>query len=626
MARRKPLDDQLKQARSRIKAAQKHRDERGFDRDWQRFVDLYRGKCGSDAEKRTIVNVAFSTINVIYPSVSVNNPHIAVNARKEQDGPRAIITEAVVNYAWRHWKYQSEVRRAIKDSLIVGHGWTKVGHRFKEDKLPLTDEDSAQELAARIAEADSYAEENPDLAADLPTDGEIEQALPESKVVVKEDRPFVERVSFKDMLVDPDSTCIEDATWIAQKMWRPLEDVKKDTDYLTSTRKGVEASKRTTSEPERSNGQDEAKLDHTVNWVCVWEFYDLVNDEWSVFADSGDGFLRKPEKIPFGTGHPFVMFRNYEIPDELYPVGELEMIELLAEELDSTREDLFRMRRKYRAKYLFRESAFNSPDAIDALNSTEHNVMVPVTSEESLNDVLVPVMQSSLLPDFYNQSELIEGDIDRTSGVSEYQRGGMPEVRRTATEASISADAANARSADKLSMVEITIGQIAAKVIGVLQQYMTGEMAARVVGPNGVPMWFNFDKDYIAGEFDFEVEAGSTQPMNETFRRQSALQLVDALAPMADFVNKTELARHVMESFGIKNADRFLAPPMLPPTPGQPGPAVPGGEEAPLGPPGLPPGPQPASVDPDLLAQLEGQVDLPAALAQRLAGSSPVPV
>jgi hypothetical protein len=48
-------------------------------------------------------------------------------------------------------------------------------------------------------------------------------------------------------------------------------------------------------------------------------------------------------------------------------------------------------------------------------------------------------------PEFYNQSELISNDIDRVSGVSEYQRGSLPEIRRTATEAGIIQDAANAR-------------------------------------------------------------------------------------------------------------------------------------------------------------------------------------
>ena len=94
-------------------------------------------------------------------------------------------------------------------------------------------------------------------------------------------------------------------------------------------------------------------------------------------------------------------------------------------------------------------------------------------------------------------------------------------------------DAANSRAQDKMARIETFLGQLGERLIQLMQQYMTGEQVVRVVGPTAMPMWLTYDKDYIKGEFDFEVEAGSTQPQNETFRRQSAMQLVDAMAPFA---------------------------------------------------------------------------------------------
>jgi hypothetical protein len=85
-----------------------------------------------------------------------------------------------------------------------------------------------------------------------------------------------------------------------------------------------------------------------------------------------------------------------------------------------------------------------------------------------------------------------------------------------------------------------------------------------VVGSNAIPLWVKFDRDYIAGEFDFEVEGGSTQPVNESFRRQMALQMVDAMAPFvqAGVVDMGALARHVLQfGFGIKSPEAFLAAP-----------------------------------------------------------------
>ena len=133
-------------------------------------------------------------------------------------------------------------------------------------------------------------------------------------------------------------------------------------------------------------------------------------------------------------------------------------------------------------------------------------------------------------------------------------------------------------------------------VIQLLQQYMTGEAVVRVIGENGSPLWLTYDADYIQGQFDYEVEAGSTQPQNETFRRQSAMQMIDAMAPFAQagVINMPEMAKYILQfGFGVKDPEQFIqAPPPPPPAMG-PGAGPPGQEQAPgqAGPPaqGQPP-------------------------------------
>ena len=91
--------------RSKIDSSQKWRKEEKYDKLWRRMIDLYRGKHFRDEspEDRMLINPAFSTINVIAPSVAVNHPKITVGARKPEDGDKAIITEAIINYWWRHF-------------------------------------------------------------------------------------------------------------------------------------------------------------------------------------------------------------------------------------------------------------------------------------------------------------------------------------------------------------------------------------------------------------------------------------------------------------------------------------------------------------------------------------------
>jgi hypothetical protein len=280
-------------------------------------------------------------------------------------------------------------------------------------------------------------------------------------------------------------------------------------------------------------------------------------------------------------------------------MGELEAIEPLQYELNETRTQMMLHRKRYSRKWLFQESAFDD-DGRQALASDEDNVIVPVKSGENLNNVVVPMPALINPPEFYNQSTLIQNDIDRVSGVSEYQRGAIPETTRTAREAAIIAEAGNARVAEKLITIENGIAACASNLIMLAQQFMTGEQTVRIVGTEAAPVWLTFDKDYISGEFDFTVEAGSTAPRNEAFRRDMALQMVSAMQPFAQagLVNLSRLAEYVLQQgFGVKDPGSFLQQPPPPQQqPPMPEAMPPGLDAAPM------PPEQPVELPPGLIS------------------------
>lgn len=590
--------DILKRYQGRLSAAKQWRRKEGYDDLWRRLVDLYRGKQYSwmSNEDRITVNIAFSTVNVIAPSVAVNNPKITVNARNPDSAAQAVITESVINYWWKHYNIKGEFRNAVKDFLVVGHGWLKCGYRFVEEE-----------------------------SADVETDDDDSEARDDNpstpNLVVREDRPFVERVSFYDVFVDPDATSMRDMRWIAQRIRRPAKEVQTDKRYDRKAR--MNAGRSVNSDANEQSPQRQPR-DKQMEYVDVWEFYDVSNGMLAVFAEGGDDFLIKPMKMPYAFGHPFVMIRNYDIPDYFYPMGDLEALEPLQMELNATRTQMINHRKKYSRKYLVREGAFDDKGR-NALENDADNVMVPVVTDDPLGDVVRPFPTEITPPEFYNHSAMIMDDANMVSAVTEYQRGGMPEIRRTATEAAITQDAANARAADKLSTIESSIGEVARRLVQLAQQFLTGEHVVRITKADGEPAWATFDVDYIKGEFDYEVEGGSTAPVNESFRRQMALQLVDALSPFASVgvVNMQALAAHVLQfGFGVKNPEQFLQAP--PPPPGAEGQPPEGG----MPPDGMPPdqmmpppdmgggmgmdmgGGQQSGIDPSVLAQLATSIGL----------------
>jgi hypothetical protein len=114
---------------------------------------------------------------------------------------------------------------------------------------------------------------------------------------------------------------------------------------------------------------------------------------------------------------------------------------------------------------------------------------------------------------------------------------------------------------------------------------------------SGDDMFVNYSRDDITGEYDFSVQAGSTQPMNDTIRKQQAISLMNAIGPMVGTViDPQALAVHVLESgFGIKDPEKFLMQ-----APDQAETA----EEGQMPPEGAPP--MPGAVDPGVMAPQEG--------------------
>lgn len=576
--------DLLARYRKKITSSKRYRREEHYDDTWRRLIDLYRGRHYDHyaEEDRVLVNLAFSTINVIAPSIAVNYPKIAVNAVNPQNAANAVIAEAVVNYWWRHRNFKEHFRRAVKDFLIVGHGWLKVGYRYVEEERVGDDEDIS--------------------------DPNVEDNVVSTTTIVLRDEPFVERVSPFDIFVDPDATNMADVKWICHRVRRTVNDVKTDKRYAPSVRQDVGAITyaKYTDDPSSRKIHDKDE-----GYTDVYEFYDLKNNTVCVFCDSGDGFLIKPKPLPYSFGHPFVMLRNYDVPDSFYPIGELEAIEPLQRELNETRSQMMNHRKRFARKYLYRETNFDS-NGRAALESDDDNVMVPVQGDVPLGDVVAPFPALINPPEFYNQSDLIRTDIELVSGVTEFMRGGVSEIRRTATEAALIQDAQNARTADKLAVIEQSVAELGRRILMLAQQYMGGEQVARITARDGEPMWVTFDRDYLEGDFDFEVAAGSTQPTNEAYRRQSALQMVDAMAPFvsAGVVDVAKLGAYVLQyGFNVKNPEMFMTQPPLqqpqaPPMPSMPAgpvPAMGGG----MGAGGLPPAPMvDMGMDPALLAML----------------------
>ena len=637
---KKPTQKQLlDRARSSVHRSKKWRQKGNYDPRWRSLIDLYHGKHWNTEGQtdQLVVNVVFSTINVMAPAVAIHNPRFVVNARNLESVDKAAMVAEILNYTWQRNDMQEEFRLAVLDFLLVGHGWCKIGYKktLKKPVQHVVDVDGQEELGLEDRKTGA---------------GNMES---EQNVAPGEDRPVLERVSPFNMLVDPDARHLREASWVAQRTWRPVADVRVDERYSETQRAKVTGSHYSpwdSNEGDARGGESKDKPDSEgeMAYVEVVEFYDIKANTVGTFAlgvDSGlgegapdDGWLIKPQSIDYATGHPFVMLRNYEVPDQMYPMGDVEQIESLQLELNETRTQMLNFRKKYRRGYAYEKGTVDE-EGLAALESEDDNILVPVLEENDPGRVIAPLPVQGTPPEFFDQSAMIMGDMDLISGVSDYARGNPQQnIRRSATEAAMIQDASNARAQDRLVRVETALAECATRVVTLMQQYMTGEHVAKITS---VPInaWLRYNKHYLQGEFDFDVVGGSTEPRNESFRRQSALQLSDMSVPFIDMGVANPVALYMkllQDGFGVKDVQKFISaealeaggappPPEPPPEPpmGPGGPPMgPGGPPMPVMPPmpqGMPGpeemgmiqpppdpalGPPPTPIDPELIAAL----------------------
>ena len=329
---RKTRSELLNDYVERIDRSRRWREQEGLDETWWRLNDLYRGRHWprtTTAQRDLIaVNLSFSTVNVIAPSVSVNHPKIVVSANDPENSSKAASVEAVVNHLWRHHDFRTPFRRAVKDFLIFGHGWVKVGWKLVEQEMSLSDVQRQDLLDQAINEVDMFAAEAPAFAGGLPTDEEVAANVPQTAMMVVEDQPFVERVSPFDVFVDPEATCMDDVSWIAQRIIRPLSEAQNDKRYRPSVRKQLTADGGV-NPMYASQYLDNREYLFDEERVTIWEYYDIRSNTLSVWGETTDEFLINPIPMPYAYGQPFVMLRNYDVPDFFYPIGDLEAIESL---------------------------------------------------------------------------------------------------------------------------------------------------------------------------------------------------------------------------------------------------------------------------------------------------------
>jgi hypothetical protein len=231
-----------------------------------------------------------------------------------------------------------------------------------------------------------------------------------------------------------------------------------------------------------------------------------------------------------------------------------------------------------------------------ALQSTIVNDLVEIDSDEPLEAIITPFSVPNLTADVYNVSSIMQADIYEISGVNEYLRGASPEIRRTATEATIIEGASNVKSQYKLRQIEKAARKVGQLLLGFaadvypqtdydeMQLFLTGrdaelifnssneeertDEAGAMIEPGQVrSATITPSPDVWVGTYEVFVEQASTELRNPIMREQKyrgivmdLSGLIPVLAEQGVQLNLKKLISLWLEAAGIEDVDGLFGP------------------------------------------------------------------
>lgn len=547
---------------------------------WKRSEKQYEGDHWGVGAAQTVhsddlitVNMSFSTVNTIVPYMTGSDPDFMVIPYSgNASGRNAAIQAALLNRTWRSAEVnaQNEMETVSVDFLVYGDGYAKAGYTIEEKR---TDANSYDDVASL----------------------------------------WVDRVSPWDVWLDPTSDGLHNARWVAQRLRITKTELEAARHLVNKDEENVSFDQRDYFDEE---GTEHERFKQEVfdgsEFATLYEFYDLVKMVKITFSDGA-----RPLQYVEDIGEcPIVQMGNYRITRSPYNMGELEQLWSLQLELNRTRSHMIQHRRRNVQKFAYRKGVL-SEDAVKALRSSEVNEAIPIDDDRPLSDVIVPLQVANLSGDVYNVSDVMQRDIYEISGVNEYLRGGTPEIRRTATEASIIEGASNIKSQFKLRQIEKAVKRLGRLLLAFAkdvfpqtaydetQLFLTGREAERVAKADGEvfepgdELAISPHPDIFEGEYEVDVAQSSTELRNPVMREQkykgifqdmlSAFPILAEVGVMPNFKRIMELW---FEAAGVDDIDAMFAqppaPPVLPPD-GAPAAEGAGGGLLPGQVPGVPP-------------------------------------
>jgi len=315
------------------------------------------------------------------------------------------------------------------------------------------------------------------------------------------------------------------------------------------------------------NPEESAEL--TLERNKVVQYWDIENERRVYYIDTLED---KPAKVePWSSalkGFPVTMLAFNEDNDRRLPIPDFRQIKHLVFEKIRLYSKMAELLDRLRKTFLADESISAQLD--DILNGGEANV-VPVKRKpgESLQSYVQEIGDFNITQSYTAYLGIINSAVERGSGLSDYQRGLVSDVKRTATEMVQVSGAQNLRIEKRQDVVVKFIVKIIKKRTQLLQENAVMQDVVRIRKDNK-DYWPTWDRESIVGEYDFTFDVSTMLKKNKEVAKKQAVEKFQALNGHPNENNK-KLLEDVHKAYDDQNIDERVVdapePPIEPPPP-----------------------------------------------------------
>lgn len=595
-----------------IESTVRWRDSIGQKAGWKRFINEYKGNWDWLQQN---VNIPLVPVNLVYAYVKTElarlyfrDPWITVNAKRIEDLGAAQIAEQVVNYTWGELKLKEQIKLAILETLLVGHSWIKVGYAAEFGTIESQPKDNVPKRGRPSLKKFSEVDTNE---------------------YVKSESVFAYQVPYKDIIFDPSATypATHNARWMAHKVVKPYRAVVDSGIYEHTDDLNPNTNVDDPNAPFDTPDAMKESMGKDVKSVVLWEIYDLDNQVIVTVSPGCKSMLRKiplPEYL--SGGFPFVQFAFNPVPGDVYPMSDITAHEGQIVELTKILSIEMNHLKRWNRQIIVDSDTF-TPDEEAKFKDANDGAVIHAQSPGAKDKIFIPPY-APVQSDVYQVWTQVYDVWKSVAGQTQSDQGGQSKVQtRTLGELRMQLQGSRARSEEKVDVMEDSIGEVARKLLSIMQKKYDLPKITRIVGPKAIQkkmmqtlpqrpsaqpsmpqqpqqpgiaqpgqpqpgqaqipqqpnpvaaqsfqsdFGFSWNRQDIMGEMDVDVLAGSTVPLD----RESQLAILEKMTPVLAGAGVTPgspaakaFAREIMRLSGIMSMESVMdladqTPPQPPP-------------------------------------------------------------